>query len=161
MNRYWLFVDGSVDTKSKIGYGAYLLLLEGKTPDGISLAPKTKRFEDTSSTKLEIQTLLWAIEDIDPLNKQITVYTDSQNIIGLLGRRSRLEKENYTNKKGQLLANNELYKSYFKLLDDHNIKTMKLSGHTKKSDKDKLDELFTIVDRASRKANREHRMNLN
>jgi len=56
------------------------------------------RFEQTSSTKLELQTLLWALGETITLangdDMTLTVYTDSQNIIGLPRRRARLEQNN-------------------------------------------------------------------
>ena len=60
-----LFTDGSVNTQSKIGYGAYLAVSEsGLSLDSLRECVKVMRFEHTSSTKLELQTLLWALGDI-------------------------------------------------------------------------------------------------
>ncbi|MBW1787678.1 MAG: ribonuclease H, partial [Deltaproteobacteria bacterium] len=92
MNKLMLFTDGSVNSHSKIGYGAYLAVPE----NGLSLASlrtsvKVKRFEHTSSTKLELQALLWALRNIQVLGSGVIVYTDSQNIMGLQARRDRLE----------------------------------------------------------------------
>lgn len=60
---------------------------------------RVKRFEQTNSTKLELQTLLWALSETIALGRGgdmvLTVYTDSQSIIGLPGRRTRLEESNY------------------------------------------------------------------
>ena len=59
MKTYKLFTDGSSCPKTKIGFGAFLLLDEEK---GISsIKPDTvkiKKFENTSSTRLELETLL-------------------------------------------------------------------------------------------------------
>lgn len=60
---------------------------------------KLKRFKNTSSTKLELQTLLWALHEIDSAADKIIIYTDSQNTISLLERRERFEKNNYASKK--------------------------------------------------------------
>ncbi len=62
-----LFTDGSINPQSKIGYGAYLAVAEiDLSHESLKKHVKIKRFEDTSSTKLELQTLLWALEDIKP-----------------------------------------------------------------------------------------------
>ncbi len=53
---------------------------------------KTKKFENTSSTKLELETLLWALSEINLDNCKIIIYTDCQNIIGLKERRAGLVK---------------------------------------------------------------------
>jgi ribonuclease HI len=81
-----LFTDRSVNPKQGVGFGAYLELSE--TPSDIerlSALIKIKRFENTSSTKLELQTLLWALSQIS--NEEIVSYTDSRNIVGLLSRK--------------------------------------------------------------------------
>ena len=65
MDELILLTDGSVNTRSKIGYGAYLAVKEtGLSPDSLETLVKLKRFEPTSSTKLELETLLWALGDI-------------------------------------------------------------------------------------------------
>jgi ribonuclease HI len=140
-----LFTDGSVNTKTKIGVGAYLV-------SSNTSQVQTKVFENTSSTKLELQTLLWALNEIQHLSNTITVYTDSQNIVGLLGRRQKLEKNNYISKNGKQLNNYDLYQKFYSLFDRLNISIQKVKGHKATINKDEIDKLFTIVDRASRNA---------
>ena len=66
MSRIALFTDVSINTNLKIGFGAYLLVpesyLKEKSYDLIKKEVKLKKFESTSSTKLEIETLLWSLE---------------------------------------------------------------------------------------------------
>lgn len=153
MNELILFTDGSVNTQSKIGYGAYLAMSErGLSLDSLRAHVKVMRFEHTSSTKLELQTLLWALRDIQTLEGQVTVYTDSQNIMGLPGRRERFEQNNYRTKKGRLLNNYELYQEFFKMTDLLKCRFVKVRGHQVSKQKDDIDRLFTLVDRASRNA---------
>ena len=48
-----LFTDGSVNTQSNIGYGAYLAVSErGLSLDLLSTRVKVKRFENTSKPNL-------------------------------------------------------------------------------------------------------------
>ncbi len=148
-----LFTDGSVNTQSKIGYGAYLAVSErGLSLDSLKERVKVRRFEHTSSTKLELQTLLWALKDIQALQNKVVVYTDSQNIMGLPGRRERFEQNSYRSKKGRLLNNSELYQEFYKMTDQLNCKFVKVHGHQVSNQKDEIDRLFTLVDRASRNA---------
>jgi len=91
-----LFTDGSVNAQTHIGYGAYVIC---ENKDAVSPLVKVKEFEDTSSTKLELQTLLWALEEVRALGRSIIVYTDSQNIIGLPKRRERFEKNGFLTSK--------------------------------------------------------------
>ena len=153
MNVLMLLTDGSVNTQSKIGYGAYLAVSEsGLSLDSLMERVKVKRFEQTSSTKLELQTLLWALGDIQALGSKVIVYTDSQNIMGLPGRREQFEKNSYRSKKGRLLNNYELYQEFYRTTDQLNCKFVKVHGHQVSKQKDDIDRLFTLVDRASRNA---------
>ncbi|HRB29717.1 MAG TPA: hypothetical protein PK517_06065 [Nitrosomonas sp.] len=59
-----IFIDGSVNSQLKIGYGAYLVVSElGAAIESLKDTVRVKRFEHTNSTKLELQTLLWALSE--------------------------------------------------------------------------------------------------
>ncbi len=153
MDELMLLTDGSMNTQSKIGYGAYLAVSErGLSLDSLRERVKVKRFEHTSSTKLELQTLLWALGDIQALESKVVVYTDSQNIMGLPRRRERFEQNSYRSKKGRLLNNYELYQDFYRVTDQLKCRFVKVRGHQVSNQKDDIDRLFTLVDRASRNA---------
>ncbi|MFH2046229.1 MAG: RNase H family protein [Pseudomonadota bacterium] len=148
-----IFTDGSVNTKLKVGYGAYLAVSEpGLSLNALRKQVKVRRFEHTSSTKLELQTLLWALSDIQVMVNNVIIYTDSQNIMGLPGRHERLEKYNYCSKKNRRINNYELYQEFYRITDQINCKFVKVHGHQASNKKDTIDRLFTLVDRASRNA---------
>jgi len=148
-----LLTDGSVNTQSKIGYGAYLAVSDrGLSLDSLRACVKVRRFKHTSSTKLELQTLLWALSDIQTLGSRVIVYTDSQNIMGLRGRRDRFEQNDYRSKKNKRLNNYELYQEFYRMTDRLDCEFVKVRGHQVSNQKDDIDKLFTLVDRASRKA---------
>lgn len=151
-----LFTDGSVNTQAKIGYGAYLVVPDPELPlEELSGQIKVKRFEQTSSTQLELETLLWALKDIPPTARKVIVYSDSQNIIGLPARRVRLEENDYRSAKNRQLNNYQLYQEFYRLHDRLNFELLKIRGHLPGKRKDALDRLFTLVDRAARNALRE------
>ena len=153
MDQLMLFTDGSLNPKSKIGYGAYLAVSGNSLSlDTLRTLVKVKRFENTSSTKLELQTLLWALNNIEVLGKKIILYSDSQNIIGLPGRKERFERNNYSSKNNKLIKNYKLYQEFYKLTEKLDIELFKVRGHQVSKQKDNIDRLFTIVDRASRNA---------
>ncbi len=106
MKKIKLFTDSSVNPQKKIGFGAYLILDdENKSLEDLKEHIKIKKFEDTSSTKLELQTLLWALDEIINKDNIIEVYTDCQNIIGLENRKEKLEKRHF--------LDNKLYEQFF------------------------------------------------
>ena len=150
-----LFTDGSVNTTLRVGYGAYLAFSEGQRllTDQIKLM----RFEDTTSSKLELQTLLWALSEISA--PEVISYTDSQNIVGLNSRRKKIEDNDYYAKNGKRLKNHELYKQFYKLTDNFNITFTQIKGHAPSNRKSHIDMLFALVDRASRKALRAYTTN--
>ena len=157
MNKSMLFTDGSVNTKTKVGYGAYLVVHDFKMLlELLKLKIKIKRFENTSSAKLELQILLHALGEIKSSDDKVIVYTDSQNLISLPERREVFEKNDYRSKKGKLLNNSGLYKEFYKLTDRINCEFIKVIGHKKSNQKDDIENIFTLVDRASRKALRDN-----
>ncbi|PHR54006.1 MAG: ribonuclease H [Arcobacter sp.] len=146
-----LFIDASVNPQQRLGFGAYLTV---SNEDKVGQV-QVKMFKDTSSTQLELETFLWAIEDIS-IETELTIYTDCQNIIGLPSRREKLEKSNYHTKTGKPIKHNLLYKKFFLLIDKYPCKFIKVKGHKKSHLKDPTDKLFTLVDKGSRDALRKH-----
>ncbi len=152
-----LFCDGSVNPQQKVGFAAYFILEDEKKDfEEIKKSIKTKKFENTSSTKLELEALLWALEDKNLKEKEIYIYTDCQNILGLESRREKLEKNDYKTSTGKIVKNHELYKKFYEVIDKLNCTFEKVKGHKKSSLKDEVDRLFNLVDKASRKALREY-----
>ncbi len=165
MSVFFVFTDGSVNTTTKVGVGACLVLDSLSTP--IAQLEKnihTIRFENTSSTVLELQTVLWVLENIhsaspfehsggsasEILKHKITLYTDSQNIVRLPGRRERLETRNYYNVKQKKLKNWALYKKFYGYLDCCDIDIVKVEGHMPALQRNSIDEIFSLVDNAAR-----------
>lgn len=153
MNKILLFTDGSVSSQSKIGYGAYLVGEEQELGEDLASPPIViRRFEDTSSTKLELQTLIWALGEVGKKDQPILIFTDSQNTISLLERRPYLEQERYYSRSRKLLKNHQLYRDFFSIIDALDCTFEKVQGHRTSSQKNRIDQLFSRVDRASRKA---------
>lgn len=170
MKSLLLFTDGSAHPTSRVGYGAYLAIpdladdfpeseaidnLRMQIASNASGSPletgvQLKRFEDTSSSQLEIETLIWALRDTQP--QTVTLYTDSQNIIGLPDRRERMEKQAYRSKAGAPLNHAALYQEFFALTDPLDFTLVKVKGHNRPQQKTQIDRIFTLVDRASRQA---------
>lgn len=160
MSDTYLLTDGSVNTQTKTGYGAYLIVSSDEVSHPLeTLRPQIKvhAFTETSSTKLELQTLLWALSELPDDVEQLTIYTDSQNIINLAGRRAGFEAHNYHSQKGLPLRNTELYQAYFRSTDQLNFKLVKVKGHKSFRKRNDIDQLFALVDKACRKARRKNK----
>ncbi len=158
-----LFIDGSADPQSKIGYGCFLLIddvsLEGKNEDFVRKHLRLKKFYPTTSTKLEMQALIWALREAKTIMKDhienlgVTIYSDSQNIFQLQNRKSRLQSRRFKSKSGNKDLNlAEIYQDIFEILANFKCKFKKLKGHSKKREKSGVERVFAQVDRAARKA---------
>ena len=128
MQKIKLFTDSSLGPYNKIGFGAYLILNdENESLEELNEHIKIKRFENTSSSKLELQTLLWALEEIANNNISIEIYTNCQNIIGLENRRKKLEKNHFYSTSGKLMKNHDLYKDFYLKLDELSLSFIKVN----------------------------------
>ena len=143
------FIDSRVDPYNNIGFGAYLILNnENESLEELKEHIKIKRFENTSSSKLELQTLLWALDEIADNNISIEIYTDCQDIIGLENKRKKLEKNHFYSTSGKLMKNHDLYKDFYLKLDELSLSfikvkerntLIKLSGHD-------LEDIYEVLD---------------
>lgn len=151
MKSLLLFTDGSAHPTSRIGYGAYLAVPDSTIGlQALETRVQLRRFEETSSSQLEIETLIWALRATRP--QTVTLYTDSQTIIGLPDRRKRMEKQAFRSKAGTPLKHAELYQEFFALTDPLDCTLIKVKGHRRAHQKSSVDRLFTLVDRAARQA---------
>ena len=162
---YVLFTDVSLDPRLKLGVGASLVIPAAflkRQPEGIEKSEVAAqvvvlRFEETSSTKLEVQTVVWALEEYRnspaaPGAGNLLVYTDSQCVAGLLSRRPRLERTGFVSSRTHgPLRNAALYRMFYELSDQLGFEVIKVEGHTRTSSRVAVDHIFSIVDKEARK----------
>jgi len=165
MNSASLFTDVSLNPKLRVGMGAYLVvptsLLE-ISPESVERSKATeimmRRFKCTSSTRLELQTVLWALKDHRKESKgvkpgKLHIYSDSQCIAGLLKRRSELETKGFlSGKKNCFLRNAPLYQEFYEAYDQLGFKVIKVTGHSRLCSHNTVDRIFSWIDRGVRKA---------
>jgi len=166
MNSFTLFTDVSLDPQRKLGVGAYLLVpttfLETVPQDirrgAISAQLRLRMFTETSSTKLEVQTVLWALENYRAEFNgsdlgSLRVYTDSQCIVGLLGRRAGLEANDFLSRRSRRpLKNAPLYRAFYAAYDELGFELIKVAGHSRSSSHDTVQRIFSYVDKDVRRA---------
>jgi ribonuclease HI len=166
VNRYALFTDVSLNPQLKLGFGAYLVIPSSflEIPPGRIIRPefveqiKLRRFEVTSSTKLEVQTLLWALEDFqkefsDSMSGTLDIYSDSQCVTGLLRRRSPLEMNEFCSKGTNRTAKHaQLYRKFYEFHDTLGFEVVKVVGHSRSCSHDSIHRIFSLVDKEARKA---------
>jgi ribonuclease HI len=166
MNSFALFTDVSLNPQRKLGVGGYLLVpvpfLEVEPHDieqgDVFARLKIKTFAETSSTKLEVQTVLWALENsreelTGTALMSLRIYTDSQCVAGLLGRRAGLTNSDFcARRSGRPLANAPLYRAFYAAYDQLGFQLIKVPGHSRACSHDTVQRIFSYVDREVRKA---------
>jgi ribonuclease HI len=166
MNSFALFTDVSVNLQLKLGIGGYLLVplqyLEVEPNNilrnAVSAGLKTRSFADTSSTRLEVQTVLWALEELEGklaggTPGGLRIYTDSQCVTGLARRRAGLEQMGFISKRtGLPLTNAPLYRAFYAAYDQLGFQLIKVPGHSRASSHDTVQRIFSYVDREVRQA---------
>jgi ribonuclease HI len=166
MNSIALFTDVSLNPKLKLGVGAYLVVPTSflkVSPHSLEISELAerlvvRRFEGTSSTTLEVRTVLWAIEDYRNELKVsglrlLHVYSDSQCVVGLLRRRPGLEVKGFHCKRtNRLLKNASLYRKFYEFYDKLGFEVIKVAGHSRSCSYDTVHRVFSFVDKKVRKA---------
>lgn len=166
MNSFALFTDVSLNPQRKLGVGGLLLIpvpfLEAEPHDimldDVSARLEIKRFAETSSTTLEVQTVLWALEHSrEKLTGQacggLRIYTDSQCVAGLLSRRAGLERNDFIAKRsGRSLTNAALYRAFYAAHDQLGFQVIKVAGHSRACSHDTIQRIFSYVDQEVRRA---------
>jgi ribonuclease HI len=161
-----LFTDASLHARLGCGVGACLVLPAAvlDMPAGRSAAAdfferlRFQRFAANSSTALEVQAALWALESYRTECKgaaagRLHLYSDSQCLAGLLKRRAALEHNDFCAKRsGRKLHNAALYRRYFELYDAQGFDVIKVAGHTRPSSRDTAHSVFSFLDREVRRA---------
>jgi ribonuclease HI len=164
-----IFIDSSFDPGRRLGVSGFLCI--PNCPDEIlanseivwklysPALVKTRIVENTTNTRLELQTLLWALESLRLDNGNmsyremglITVYTDCRAAVNLLPRRKRLESDNYLSKrKGATLVNADIYRKIFTLCDELSPEIVWIRGHALKKDRIGIQKVFSEIDKLVR-----------
>jgi ribonuclease HI len=165
LKKYAIFTDVSLNPKLKFGLGAYVILpssilelAKGSIKEtDITNKLNFKEFKNTSSTKLEVDTVLWALESfIEEINEKsnigLKLYTDSQCVAGLLGRRNRLESKNFISKSTkELLKHAELYQRFYGYHDELKFEVIKVAGHMPYGLHDTIHRIFSFIDKEVRR----------
>lgn len=166
MNRYALFSDVSLNPGLRLGFGAYLLIPSSalEIPPEEMAQPefarqiRLRRFDTTSSAKLEVQTLLWALDSFQKGASgsrfgTLDVYSDSQCVTGLLRRRGHLEMHEFCSGRTERpLKNACLYRTFYQFYDALGFEVIKVAGHSRSSTHDSIHRIFSFVDKEAGRA---------
>lgn len=126
-----VFTDGSCHTQKCIGAWASIVFVDGKK---FVLSGKE---EATTHNRMEIVAVIKAIEYIQinfPALKNINIVSDSQYVIGLIGREAKFESKNFLTNSGHEIRNIDLVKELLRLNKGISLQFIKIKAHQKKTD---------------------------
>lgn len=140
-----VFVDSSINTKSKVGIGCYLIL---NTLDEEFKEENIQNIQltDTSSTMAELETIKYVLKELDKYNHDgnIYLYTDCENFVNLIKKRQH--NENLIKH-----TNYEMYKEIIDLTNKLDIYIVWVKGHDKQINKtESYEKIFAVVDKTAR-----------
>ena len=163
-----IYSDSSFDAATKWGVGACLVFVQGPFERASEAIPTTKEFSVASCARLELTTVLWALEFFEErladAGGPVVLYTDSKTVAELHTRRAKLEAKDFTSgRTGAKLSNGDLYQKFFEIVDrlsfEVTLEVVWLKGHTPRALRSRQQKLFATVDQAARAGLRGRRQN--
>ncbi len=154
-----IFSDISFDPKSRRGVTGILVIEDINLAVFDSTLPtQLTFFQDVACTQLEIGSVIAAMEMIQKEHLgNVSIYTDCKSAIDLPGRRANLEASAFITKgKRREHAHADLYRKFYKLLDQTTPEFIWLKGHKPESERSVADSYFSLVDKACRHALRRY-----
>lgn len=126
-----IYTDGSSHTQQLIGaWGAIILIHDKKVV-------LSNIETDTTHNRMELLGVIKAIEYLNENNlteNVIDVYSDSQYVVNLLTRKTRLKQKNFITKKGTPIQNSDLVQKLIQQIETHTINFTKVKAHQKDGD---------------------------
>ena len=144
------YTDGSCSTKYKIGAWAAILFVNGKE---IILQDLEK---NTTNQRMELQavlTVLQYIQNEKPDYSKMTIYTDSQYVVGIKGRIENFKRLEYKTKKAKPIRNEDLVRKLVYFIENMPVEFKKVKAHQKINNSKNYNR---FVDKLCRKMVREY-----
>ncbi len=131
MNFAEIYTDGSCHTQKCIGAWAAVILVDSQK---IVLSGTE---EGTTHNRMEILSVINSIKFIQlkfPSVQKIKIVSDSQYVIGLIGRESKFTASSFTTKSGKDIRNIDLVKEILLLVSTIKVDFLKIKAHQKVTD---------------------------
>ncbi|MFP4047089.1 MAG: RNase H family protein [Bacteroidales bacterium] len=150
-----VFTDASFDPKTKTGTWAGIVLFNNKEKVLYDI------LQGVSQHGMELLSILECLEFIKKHYQDynlIRIYTDSEYVENLPGRRDRLERNDFLTSKGNEIAHKDLLMRFYDYLDALNLEIERVVGH-QKSGASIVSDYNRRVDKMSRKILRQKTRN--
>lgn len=126
-----IFTDGSFHPQTRIGAWVAILFIDNRK---IVLSDTVT---ETTNNRMELTAVIKAIEFIrqkHQTDKPIHIISDSQYVIGLIGRQEKFIRLNFKTVNGKDIRNIDLVKHFLKLAHETNIYFTKIKAHLQPTD---------------------------
>ena len=145
-----IYTDGSYDNDTNKGAWAAIIFIDDKKN---ILSGKAS---NSTHNRMEITAVIEAISFVKIHCKNtccnIIIFSDSQYVVGLPERQTKIQSQDFVTKKGKTLNNTDLIKTFFEALAFQPTSLVKVKAHQKKTD---VENHNIEVDRLCRKLVRE------
>jgi ribonuclease HI len=126
-----LYTDGSCNTQFKTGAWAAIIFTndQKKILQGVET--------DTTHQRMELRSVIESLKWLTlyyPDRSDVHLYTDSQYIVDLPSRRTKLFNQHFTTNKNELIRNADLVEEFYKVIDSFQLQIEKVKAHRKKND---------------------------
>jgi ribonuclease HI len=128
INSVAIYTDGSCDTQS--GQGAWVAIIL-KDKEKVVLSGTVA---DTTHNRMELSAVIEGIRYAQKNHQGIQslhIYSDSQYVTGLMGRRDKLTNANFITSKGTMLRNTDMVKELYILAEQVQLIFTKVIAHQK------------------------------
>jgi ribonuclease HI len=140
-----IYTDGSYNPTTQVGGWAAIIHLNGEK---ITL---TGQENSTTHQRMELTAVIEALQYLALRQRdslKVIIYTDSQYVTGLPGRKERLLATNFVTRNSTTLQNTDLIKKMFAFDELLRLEFVKVKAHQKKS---VVENLNREVDKLSRR----------
>jgi len=136
-----IYTDGSCNTQSLTGAWAAIILAAA---DKVILSELE---QNTTHNRMEltavIRAIAYAVHHYPGV--QLHVFTDSQYVVNLTGRKERLKSANFITKKGAVLNNADLLQHLIFYIENYPIVFVKVKAHQKASEAENINREVDMI----------------
>ena len=127
-----IYTDGSCHTQHRVGAWVAILLINGEKEQQLLSGTVT----DTTHNRMELTAVIKALEYVRGNHREVTmltIFSDSQYVVGLPAREEKMAGNRFTGKKGKELPNADLVKELLNYSRSFLIEFVKIKAHQKKN----------------------------
>ena len=127
-----VYTDGSCHSQMLMGAWAAILFIEDEKV--IIQGSET----DTTHNRMELMSVIKAVNYL--INRglagiKIEIYSDSQYVVNLTGRKEKLKQRNFITNKGTPIQNSDLVQTLIKQIEGYKLNFIKVKAHQINGDK--------------------------